>query len=175
METLKNILEIEDKSDFDKAFELYDELYQNNPTDFEIWKHFYFFLWTAIEDASSEFHERINLRQKLQEMYDEGKQRFQEQTEFKFIAGWTVSLFPYEYGDYEEMEKEGKELLRQAHQEKPDDKVYKMVFLGSFDSNKEEYRQAELEASPVVLNRFQGSGLLNRYFRQVLDRNSKKA
>ncbi len=108
-------------------------------------------------------------------MYDEGKKRFREQTEFKFIAGWTVSIFPYEYGEYEDLEREGKEFLKQAHQEQPGDKVYKMVFLGSFDSNKEDYRQAELEASPVVLNRFQGPGLLNSYFRQVLDRKNKKA
>ena len=175
METIKDILEIEDSGDFDKAFELYNQLYQTHPSDFEVWKHFYFFLWTAIEDASSEFHERINLRQRLQEMYDEGKKRFREQTEFKFIAGWTVSIFPYEYGEYEDLEREGKEFLKQAHQEQPDDKVYKMVFLGSFDSNKEDYRQAELEASPVVLNRFQGPGLLNSYFRQVLDRKNKKA
>jgi hypothetical protein len=175
LETLKDILEIEDGGDYDKAFELYNRLYQTNPSDLEIWKHFYFFLWTAIEDASSEFHERINLRQKLQDLYDEGKEKFQDKTEFKFIAGWTVSIFPYEYGDYEDLEKEGKELLKQAHQEQPDDKVYKMVYLGSFDSNKEEYRQAELEASPVVMSRFQGSGLLNRYFRQVLERKNKKA
>ena len=175
METLRNILEIEDSGDFENAFESYSRLYQTYPSDFEVWKHFYFFLWTAIEDAPSEFHDRINLRQKLQEMYNDGKGRFQNYTEFKFIAGWTVSIFPYEYGDYEDLEREGKELLQQANQEQPDDKVYKMVYLGSFDSDKEEYRQAELEASPVVMNRFQGPGLLNRYFRQVLDRKNKKA
>ncbi|MEZ4805705.1 MAG: hypothetical protein R2852_09545 [Bacteroidia bacterium] len=50
-----------------------------------------------------------------------------------------------------------------------------MVYLGSFDSDKEEYRQAELEAKSVVLDRFQGPGLLNRYFRQVLNRKNNKA
>lgn len=170
MKNIQYILELEDQEDFDKVFDLYNQLYETNPLDFEVWKHFYFFLWTAIEDASSEFHDRINLRQKLQDMYFEGKKRFQDYTEFKFIAGWTISIFPYEYGDYEDLEKEGKELLRQAHHEQPDDKVYKMVYLGSFNSNKVEYRQAELEASPIVMNRFQGPGFLNRYFRQVLNR-----
>lgn len=97
METLKNILEIEDRGDFDKAFELHNELYETNPTDFEVWKHFYFFLWTSIEDSSSEFHERFNLRKRLQDMYEEGKKKFHEWNEFKFIAGWKVSIFPYEY------------------------------------------------------------------------------
>ena len=168
-------MEREDSGDFDKAFELYNRLYQINPSGFEMWKHFYFFVWTAIEDAPSEFHDRINLRQKLQELYEDGKKRFQNYTEFKFIAGYTVSIFHYEYGDYEDLEKEGKEFLRQANQERPDDKIFKMVYLGSFESDKKEYRQAELEASPVVRNRFQGPGLLNRYFRQVLNRKNKKA
>ena len=175
MKNIQYILELEDQGDFDKVFDLYIKLYETDSTDFEIWKHFYFFLWIAIEDASSEFHDRINLRQRLKEMYDEGKKRFQKLTEFKFIAGWTISIFPYEYGDYEDLEKEGKELLRQAHQDQPDDKVYKMAYLGSFDSNKEEYKQAEIEANPVVLKRFEGAGLMNKYFKQVLIRKNEKA
>lgn len=175
METLKSIFEIEDKEDFDKAFELYHELYKTNPTDFEIWKHFFFFLWIAIEDAKSEFHERINLRQRLKEMFDDGKSKFQHLTEFKFIAGYTVSIFPYEFGDYDDLEKEGQDLLRQAHQEEPDNIIYRMVYLSSSNSDKNECRQSELDASPVVLKRFQGAGLLNNYFRQVLNRIDKKS
>ena len=108
------------------------------------------------------------------EIEHSGKKGFQNNTEFKFIAGWTVSILPHEYGEYEYLEREGKELLRQANQDQPDDKIFKMVYLGSFNSDNEEYRQAELEASPVVLNRFQGPGLLNRYFRQILNRNKTK-
>ena len=170
MQSIDNIFELEDKGNFDAAFDLYNQYYQNNPTDFEIWKHFYFFLWIAIEDASSDFHERINLRPRLQAIYNDGKTKFKNMPEFKFIAGWTVSIFPYEYGDYEDLEKEGKEFLRLAHEEKPDDKVYKMVYLGSFDSNKEERLSAEKEASSDILKRFEGKGLLNNYFRDVLKR-----
>ena len=163
-------MELEDSGDFDQAFEAYNRLYQTSTSEFEIWKHFYFFLWTAIEDASSEFQERINLREKLREMYDDGKELFQNYTEFKFIAGWTVSIFPYEYEGYEDLEREGKELLRQANQEDPDGKIYRMAYLGSFESDEQEYKQAVLETSPVVMERFQGPGLLNSYFRQVLNR-----
>lgn len=173
MENIRHILQLEDQEDFDEAFALYKELYERNSTDFEIWKHFYFFLWIAIEDASSEFHDRINLRQRLRKMYKEGQKSFQNLTEFKFIAGWTVSIFPYEYGDYEDLESQGKELLRQAHQEDPDDKVYKMAYLGSLASKKDEYKKAEIEAGSEVLKRFQGPGLLNRYFIQVLGRKNE--
>lgn len=174
MENIRKILELEDQEEFDKAYDLYNEHYERNPTDFEIWKHFYFFLWVAIEDASSEFHERINLRQRLKKMYDEGQKSFQKLPEFKFIAGWTVSIFPYEYGDYEDLESQGKELLRQAHQDCPEDKVFKMTYLlCSLDSRKEEYKKVEIEAGPDVLKRFQGPGFLNRYFRQVLSRKNE--
>lgn len=65
-------------------------------------------------------------------------------------------------------------MLRQAHHEHPDDKIYKMAYLGSLDSKKEEYKKAEFEAGSEVLKRFQGPGLLNRYFIQVLGRKKMK-
>ena len=175
LNSIDNILELEDKGNFDKAFDLYSQLHQTNPDDFEIWKHFYFFLWIAIEDATAEFHDRINIRQRLQAMFDDGKNRFQDIAEFKFIAGWTVLISPYEYGDYEDLEKEGMELLKQAHEDMPDNMIYKMAYLGSFDSNKAERLKVEKEANSFVLKRFAGTGFLNSYFRDVLNRENKKA
>ena len=170
MTTLNDILDIEDQGNFDAAFESYVELYKNKPSNFDVWKHFYFFLWTAIEDAPSEFQERVNLRQRMQEMYEEGKRKFQHLAEFKFLTGYTISIFPYEFGDYDSLEKEGKELLRQAYQEELDNEIYKMAYLGSLESDSREYRNAEIKASEVVLSRFNGPGLMNSYFRQVLNR-----
>lgn len=173
MKTLKDILILEDKGDFELAFEFYNELYQSDKANFEVWKHFYFYLWLAPEETSEEFQSQINLQQSLRDLYNEGKQLFQNETEFKFITGYTISILPYVFGDYAEFEKIGNELLRQAHKEKPNDKIYKMVYLGTINSNIEEYKKAELEASQVVFNRFQGPGLLNNCFRHVLNRVKK--
>ena len=59
---------------------------------------------TKIEDAPTEFNERIEVNKLLKKMFDEGKSNFSELPDFNFIAGYTVSIFPYEYGDYNDLE-----------------------------------------------------------------------
>ena len=171
MQSLEKILKTEDKCDFEKAFNLYNELFEKDKADFEIWKHFYFFLWIAIEETSSDFHEKINLRQRLKLMFEEGKNKFKDNAKFNFITGYTVSIFPYEYGNYDNLEKQGKEMLKKAAVSEPNNKIYRMVYLGSLTNyNKDELRKAEIEASPIVTKKYNGPGLMNRYFRQVLNR-----
>ena len=175
-QSLENIFLLEDSEQFDEAYYAYDNLYNQNKNDYNVWKHFYFFLWTAIEEAPSSFHDKINLRHLLQVMFHEGKKTFADNADFSFIAGYTVSIFPYEYGDYNDLEKEGKELLHKATQMKPDNLIYKMVYWGSISNvDQQQYRQAEIDAAPMVLETFNGTGALNKYFRQVLYRLDKKA
>ena len=176
IQLLQNILTLEDAEQFDEAFDAYEDLYNRNKNDYEVWKHFYFFLWTAIEDAPSSFHDKINLRHLLQVMFDEGKGTFADNADFNFIAGYTVSIFPYEYGDYDDLEKEGKRMLLKAVQLQPENLIYKLVYLGSISNvDRQQYRQAEIDAAPKVLETFSGHGTLNKYFRQVLYRLDKPA
>lgn len=175
-QSLQDIFELEDSKRLDDAFDAYNYLYNQNKIDYDVWKHFYFFLWTAIEDAPSSFHGKINLRPLIQVMFEEGKKVFDDNADFNFIAGYTVSIFPYEYGDYDDIEKEGKELLHKATQLKPDNKIYKMVYMGSISNvDPKQYRQAEIEAAPKVLETFNGIGALNKYFKQVLYRLDSEA
>ena len=175
-QTLQDIFELEDSEQFDKAFEIYSDLYLKNKNDYEIWKHFYFFLWTAIENAPSSFHDKINLLHLLQVMFDEGKERFADKADFNFMAGYTVSIFPYEYGNYNDLEKEGEQMPFKATELEPDNRIYKMTYLGSLAScDKQKYRQFEIEAAPKVAETFSGQGALNRYFREILYRLDKKA
>ena len=173
---IQDIFKLEDNKLFDDAFDAYSELYNGDQKNYDVWKHFYFFLWTAIEDTPSSFHEKINLRQLLQAMLDEGKKAFIDNADFNFIAGYTVSIFPYEDGDYDDLEKEGSEMLLQATKLQPDNLIYKMVYLGSIsDIDPQQYRQAEIDAAPKVLETFRGTGTMNKYFRQVLYRSDKQA
>jgi hypothetical protein len=175
-QSLYNIFKLEDNKQFDEAFDAYNNFYNQNKNDYEVWKHFYFFLWTAIEDAPSSFHDKINLRPLMQIMFDEGKKAFADNADFNFIAGYTVSIFPYEYGDYDDLEKEGNEMLLKATQLQPDNLIYRMVYLGSISNvDRQQYRQVEIDAAPKVLETFSGTGALNRYFRQVLYRLDKQA
>ena len=142
-QSLQHIFQLEDSEQFDKAFEAYQALYSTSKTDYEVWKHFYFFLWTAIEDAPSSFQDKVDLRPLLQEMLDEGKRAFSDITDFNFIAGYTVSIFPYEYGDYDDLEEEGRQMLYKATQLEPENVIYKMVYLGSItNADPKAYRQA---------------------------------
>jgi hypothetical protein len=176
IQSLQDIFKLEDAEKFDEAFSAYNNLYNQDKNDYNVWKHFYFFLWTAIEDAPSSFHEKINLRHLLQVMLDEGKKIFADNADFNFIAGYTVSIFPYEYGDYEDLEKEGQQMLLKAAKLDPDNPIYRMVYLGSLtDGDKKLYRLAEIEAAPKVLDRFSGNGALNKYFKEILYRLDKKA
>ena len=176
IKSLQDIYLLEDSKQFDKAFGAYSEFYLKYKSDYEVWKHFYFFLWTAIEDAPSSFHDEINLRSLLKRMFDEGKKSFSDKADFNFIAGYTVSIFPYEYGDYDDLSKEGEQMLLQATILDPDNIIYKMAYLGSI-SNPDQiiYRQTEVKAAVKVLETFSGPGTLNNYFKQVLYRHDKRA
>ena len=169
--SFSNIFELEEAKEFYKVFEIYSDLYSKSKSDYEVWKHFYFFLWTAIEDASNEFIEKINLSKLMQNMFDEGKRNFSELADFNFIAGYTVSIFPYEYGDYDDLEIEANQMLKKATEIEPENLIYKLVFLGSLETvDNEEYKKVKTEAAPKVLEVFNGKGTLNKYFRQVLYR-----
>lgn len=173
---LQYIFELEEKEQFEEAFQAYNRIYSADEGDYDVWKHFYFFLWTAIEDAPSSFHDKINLRHRLQVMYEEGKVRFSDRADFNFVAGYTVSIFPYEYGDYEDLEREGEEMLLKATLLEPNNLIYKLAYLGSLTNvDQNEYRQAEVETAPIVLETFKGTGLFNKYFRQVLYRLDKNS
>jgi hypothetical protein len=173
-QSLQEIFRLENAKKFDEAFDAYNDLYNQNKNDYEVWKHFYFFLWTAIEDAPSIFHDKITLRHLLQVMLDEGKKTFSDNADFNFIADYTVSIFPYEYGDYDDLEKEGNEMLLKAIQLQPDNLIYRLVYLGSFSNvDRQQYRQAEIDAAPKVVETFSGTGTLNKYFRQVLYQSDK--
>ncbi|MBE8712824.1 hypothetical protein [Sphingobacterium hungaricum] len=173
---LDKIFELEEQKNFDEVYELYQNLYSENKFEYEVWKNFYFFLWTAIEDAPNEFQEKIEIRKLMQQMYDDGKSKFSEIADFNFIAGYTVSIFPYEYGDYDDLEREANQLLKKVTELEPENIIYRLAYFGSIENvDKQMYRKLEIEASPIVLKIFNGKGTLNKYVKQALNRIDRKA
>lgn len=168
-ESLQNIFELEDAEKFEEVYKIYSNLYLEDKSDYEIWKHFYFFLWTAIEDAPSKFNEKINHNEMMQKMFEDGKKYFSDLADFNFIAGYTVSIFPYEYGNYDDLEIEANQMLKKATEIEPENLIYKLVYYRSLENvDKVEYRKLEAESAPKILETFSGKGTLNKYFRQVL-------
>ena len=168
-QSLQEIFKLEDAKQFDKVFKEYNDLYSEDKSVYEVWKHFYFFLWTAIEDAPSSFHKKINLRQLLKEMFIKGKQFFADKADFNFIAGYTVTIFPYEYGDYNSLEKEGREMLFKAKKLEPHNIIYELLYQGSLmTTSNEKYRQLRIKAGPKIMETFSDNSTLSKYFKQVL-------
>lgn len=168
---IDKIINFEENKDFEKAFNAYNNLYSLNKSDFEVWKNFFFFLWIIIEYMPNDFIEKIKRESKLKEMFTDGLTFFSLNPEFNFIAGYVMSIFPYEFGDFDEYEIKSSELLAKAKNLEPNNEIYKMVVLGnSDDKNSANYLDARINPQPKVIEKYKGSGLLNQYFRQGLYR-----
>lgn len=61
LQMLQDIFHLEDEWEFNRAFQAYSEIYSRNKSDYVIWKHFYFFLWMAIEEAPTSFQDKVDL------------------------------------------------------------------------------------------------------------------
>jgi hypothetical protein len=104
-------------------------------------------------------------------LFNQGNQLFANLAEFNFIAGYTVSIFPYEFGKYEEFEKVGRNMLKRAMKIDSDNPIYRVTYFGSILNYDDQlYTNALVEAAPAVLKKFSGKGILNDYFRNALYR-----
>ena len=173
---LENIFKLESEEKYNEAYYQYKSLLKTSPLNFDIWKYYYFFLWSMIEDVSGVFtiFKGEDLRNELKNELDYGLKNFEKIAEFNFLAGYTTSIFPYEYGDYEEMENFGKQLLSKASELESNNVLFKMVFLGSLENpnvkQKNEYNNLKSKVKKEILEKHYGNGLLNEYFNQVFIR-----
>jgi len=175
-QNLENIFKLESEEKYNEAYSQYKDLLNSDSIDFEFWKYYYFFLWSMIEDTDGFFTIFNNevLRSELKKELEFGLKNFENVSEFNFIAGYTITIFPYEFGNYEELEKFGKQLLSKASKLEPNNALFKMVFLGSFENpnnkQKEEYNGLKLRVKKEILEKHGGNGLLNEYYNQVFVR-----
>jgi hypothetical protein len=173
MRTLDEIIDLEESENYISAFDEYQKCF-SLIQDFELWKHYYFFLWyITVEDLPLKMETFVaenKLEIRLKEVGLFGIEKFNNNPEALFVLGYTISLFPYYFGEYEKFEHEAEMMLEKAHNIQPNDIIYKLAYLGSTIGNEEAYKQVCVEAAPKVMERFNGKGLLNNYFREVLYR-----
>lgn len=173
---VNQILELEEKEDFQAALDAYRIKYKSNPDDFEVWKFYYFFLWYInVEDfplGLQGFVETNQLDKELKQVGFEGLEKFSTIPEGLFVLGYTINLFPYYFGDYEEWEEKGSQMIDQAADLAPANKIYRMVKIGQQPdwNENEEYQKACRNAAEDVKLKYSGKGLLNSYFHEVLYR-----
>jgi len=175
-ENLKEIFELESVEKYNEAYSLYQKLISENNSDFEIWKYYFFFLWSMLEDVNGLFTKEIDINTELETELKNGLNKYSKLAEFNFIVGYTISIFPYEFGDYEELDKKSREMLKKASELEPNNAIYRMIYLGSQEYNKKRqfnYEKACTESQSRVKTEYNGKGLLNDYFKQVLNRDGK--
>jgi hypothetical protein len=172
-QNLKQIFELESAEKYNEAYSGYRKLISENNTDFETWKYYFFFLWSMIEDVNGHFEKDIDLRTELESELKSGLKKYSKLAEFNFIAGYAISIFPYEFGDYENLEIKGKEMLKKAFELEQSNPIYKMVYFGSKSLNEEQqslYKKACAESKLILKTKHSGKGLLNEYYNQVFNR-----
>ena len=172
-QNLEQIFELETAEKYNEAYSEYQKLISENNAEFETWKYYFFFLWSMIEDVSGFFKMGIDLRTELESELRNGLNKYWKLAEFNFIAGYAISIFPYEFGDYEELEIKGKEMLKKAFEMEQSNPIYEMVYLGSKNRNKKEeslYKKSCAESKLILKIKYNGKGLLNEYYNQVFNR-----
>lgn len=168
---LENILDLEEQEKFEEAFHEYESL---DLKEFDNWKHYYFFLWYLIvEDyplGVAELVKERNFLEKINTISDYGFEYYEDLPEFQFIVGYTMGVMAFLFGDDIERENEGKDLLKKAYNENPENLVYEIAYNGSLAQPPNNYKERCLLAQETVKSQFSGTGLLNRYFGSVLNR-----
>ncbi|MBL4708794.1 MAG: hypothetical protein JKY48_10200 [Flavobacteriales bacterium] len=163
------ILELEEAQKYEEAFHEFEKL---DMMDFDSWKYYYFYLWYInVEHFPLDLSEHIQKHQlaiKLKELAELGFEQFGENAEFQFLTGYTINLFPYFFGDYEEWEQRGSDLLKSAHELEPDNAIFNIAYQGSTNGTTESYNIAKQQAINAVEVTFNGKGFLNSYFTDVL-------
>ena len=170
---LEQIFELESAEKYNEAFSEYRNLVSEDNPNFETWKYYFFFLWSMLEDVNGLFRKDIDLRAELESELNNGLKKYSGIAEFNFIAGYAISIFPYEFGDYEELEIRGKEMLKKAFELEQSNPIYEMVYLGSKSLNDKEqslYKKACAESKLILKTKHSGKGLLNEYYNQVFNR-----
>ena len=175
-QNFENIFKLESEEKYNEAYFQYKSELKSSSLNFEIWKYYYFFLWSMLEDVNGNFtiFKNEDLRNELKKELEFGLRNFDNITEFNFIAGYTISIFPYEFGDYDQLEKFGKKLLSKASKLEPNNLLFKMVFLGCLENanveQKKEYNNLKSKVKKEILEKHVGNGLLNEYYNQVFIR-----
>jgi hypothetical protein len=177
MTSLDEILELEENLQLENAFQFYQLIYKDHPNDFQTWEHYYFFLWyTEVEsgciNGGLAFTEKYAIDRLLKPIFLEGKERFSHLAEFNFISGYTISLFPYYYGEYEELERYAIELLDTATKLDPLNPLYKATFLGAtpIEQLPKDYTYYRNLTKTTIWPKYVGKGFLNEHMRDMISK-----
>ncbi|WP_188467176.1 hypothetical protein [Bizionia arctica] len=118
-QNLKQIFELETAEKYNEAYSEYQKLISENNAEFETWKHYFFFLWSMIEDVNGLFKKDIDLRSELeikgQEMLKKAFEMEQSNPIYKMVYLGSKSQNDKEQSLYKNACAESKLILKTKH------------------------------------------------------------
>lgn len=167
----ESIYELENLQKWNEVKSSLKQLWTTQKGDIEIATHlgsicwYMLVFWERIDNSALDENELMKI---LIEVTEFGWINFYDEPEFLWKFGYMIKLFPYYFGDYEKWKNMGFQLIEKAHKLKPDDPVITMIYLN--DDSLVEYKEACIKVNEQLLSRFNGIGVMDKYFRKVFQR-----
>lgn len=174
---IPTVLTLESAEQYETVYPIYQAITSNKnnePLDFDLWMHYFFFLWHVSEGCIGQLSFDSTLEQDLLDALNHGEKHFTDHAEFHFLTGYCMHMLPYLFGDYEYYELEGLTRLARATQLAPENPLYKMIEMGGSIPKvhlTQAYKSLCKESNAYIKSHYQGDGILNEYIRGVMYRN----
>lgn len=128
--------------------------------------------WGILPDGDLTDKDYKECESLLRELTDFGLRKYRSHPDFLWTFGYMISLFPEVFVDShdEETEMKGIEMLREAQTRRPEDPIIKLVVSGSRESEVKGSSELNEQVKHLLPVRFKGTGEMQQYFRDVLDR-----
>lgn len=162
---------LESEERWNEAKSLLIESWRQNPNDVKILIRLGFFCWYVLVEEGPLKIQNVDMDELdsiLKEVTQIGFEHFKTNVDFLWCFGYMISLFPEHFGDnYNDWEEKGRSMLKFVYELHPDDPVYKYTYLGSLSTSINDIKDEFHQLQEVVKERFQGSGLLSSYFKDI--------
>jgi hypothetical protein len=123
--------------------------------------------WGALTKTDLAEEHLEEFEQLLKELTAFGFNHFQEETDFLWLFGYMISMFPYLFDQEEEA---GSRMIETARKLQPEDPVIHLVYLQNCNRKitHPEHVKIQKAASRVLGSTFDGNGEMQRYFKEIL-------
>lgn len=167
---LKDVDTLENQGKWNEAKSILIKLCKDNPLEPKYFIRLGFLCWYLLVEGHTLDGERVNSKElviTLEEVTSFGLENFNDNENFLWCFGYMIFQFPYYFGDYDSWEKKGCKMLERAYRLSPNDPIFKYSYLSSFPNTFKKFTVELLNVQAVLDYRFQGTGLLSQYFKDI--------
>jgi hypothetical protein len=164
--------QLEQKEDWNEARDYMYNEWKKEKLNLKKYLRLSFLCWYIVVESGCLNDSTINdaeYEYLLMEIKDFGFKHFSQDSEFLWVYGYMISLFPYYFGEYEEWEEKGNQMIYKAYKLNSQDPIVKYIYIRSFPSSiVPGAREIEQVVNKLLPERFKGNGQLQSYFKEVL-------